>query len=649
MSVGIGLVIWALPGAVRFLPDAPTAFWKLFALAMLVDAPLYRVGPPSLQRVRSSLSVCVALAIFVLWGPAPAIIVQAVAATASVFWQGFDRVRGISFVNRHVTALAVAGGLALAVVPPDTVGHAISGLAGHDLVPFAVMAGVWLVVGFGLVVLGGRPVSGYTPRQYLAAAGDDLLVVAATILLVEPLLTTVTGWWSVLIALPLFAWSLLSRVRFAHERRLNREEVTGALSRRGLEARMESLAVYDYIRPEAPAPYGIVLMNMDQLLTINRVLGRTVYEEMAREIFRRLIAVYGVGRVGRLPGEGAVVITPGLTAESGLAAAEEVVKVVEAPIKVSGIPFAGEPAAGVALSPEHGRDLEALLWRSEAAMREARRLGRLAMVYGRAETDTTSRRLAILVAMHEALCDPARSDEIAVLYQPQVELATGRLVGVEALVRWTHPELGDVPTDELIEAIEPSVVMHLLTRHVLRKAVRQVAEWNGRGRSLRVAVNASVRDLHDPAFVDELDSLIRSWGVPPTQLTIEITERMVIGADPQVTRTAERIAGLGLGLSLDDFGTGFASLDQLRTLPLTEVKIDRSYVDRLATSPGEWAIVVSVHSMAQSLRLAVVAEGVEDSSTAQTLTQLPGVLGQGWYFGRPMTAASVEQWRLPDE
>jgi diguanylate cyclase (GGDEF)-like protein len=486
-------------------------------------------------------------------------------------------------------------------------------------------------------------------RDYVAAAGEDLLMVAASILLVEPLLTTEPGWWSFIVALPLFAWSVLLRVRVGRERQLNREPVTGWLNRSGLEARVREFTLYDRVRGDRAERFGIVLLNVDELATINRTLGWEAYDDIVARIAARLSGAYPPRSVGRLGGEGAVVVIPGMTEESAIEHAEAAVALLAEPVEVRGVPFYLEPAAGVAMSPEHGRDFGRLLAKAAFAVREARRQGMTATLYRRSATDEANRRLEILLELKAALTDPARANEVSVLYQPQVQVDGRRLTGVEALVRWTHPRWGPVRPDEFVDAIEATAVMNLLTLRVLETAIRQLRQWNDRGLQTRVAVNVSVRDLHEPEFVDQIAALIERYGIATRQLTIEVTERMVISADPLVARAAERISRLGVGLSLDDFGVGFASLYQLRTLPLTEVKIDRSYVAKVATSAEQWAIVKTLHGLAEALRLEMVAEGVEDEQTAACLSRLPGMIGQGYLFGKPMTVQALDGWHATSQ
>jgi EAL domain-containing protein (putative c-di-GMP-specific phosphodiesterase class I) len=230
-----------------------------------------------------------------------------------------------------------------------------------------------------------------------------------------------------------------------------------------------------------------------------------------------------------------------------------------------------------------------------------------------------------------------------------VVLAAGRLYGVEALLRWTHQQWGLIPTDQLIEAIEPSEIMIMLTHHIIQTATAQLQGWNQQHQPLRVAVNVSVQDLHEPAFVDSVAALLADHDVAPSQLTIEVTERMLMTDEPRVAHIAGLLRNLGVGLSLDDFGTGHASLQQLRQLPLTEVKIDRSYVNDMLDSPADLAIVTGVHRLARSMEVEVVAEGVEDQRTDEALARLPGIIGQGWYYGRPMNPEQLDRWRQLNE
>jgi diguanylate cyclase (GGDEF)-like protein len=639
--VAAALIGWAIPQTARFLGHAPSAFWAIAVLAVLVDIPVYALARRSGYRPRTTLSVCFTFAIFLIWGAGPAILVQAVSATFAAIGQHRTLRSGAFLVSRLIWALAAAE-----VVVGATTGRPLTrpgeGLTGDDVVSFLIPSVVWFVVSFGLLVLARTAVFGVSLLGAVTDVREDVLATAVSILLVSPLLTTMTGWSSVLVALPLFAWNQLSREWARQEQRMRREPVTGLLNRRGLVLSTQSLVGEDILEPGRQRPFGIILYNVESVLVVNRTLGRDLYERLVAAAGRRLVATFGYDRVGRLSGEGFVVLAPGLTESDAVEVANRGVAALQRPLEVDQIPFALDPAAGVALSPQHGSDLAVLVAKAELAMGEARRLGVPATSYVHQAREITQRRIDIIGELRAALSDPTRWDEIGVVYQPQVRLSTGRLAGAEALVRWTHPDWGPVQPDELIEAVEPTEVMHLLTRHMLDRVVSQIRTWADRGLRLRVAVNASVQDLHAPEFPAEISDLLMTYGVTPDQLTIEITERMLIDDPERVARAAERIAALGVGLSLDDFGTGYASMQQLRVLPLAEVKIDKSYVQGMTDNESQRAIVTSVHQLAAALRLAVVAEGVEDEQTAAALGRLPGTIGQGWHFGRPIPAAEFE-------
>jgi predicted signal transduction protein with EAL and GGDEF domain len=335
----------------------------------------------------------------------------------------------------------------------------------------------------------------------------------------------------------------------------------------------------------------VVFVNVDSTLAIGRRLGWDTYEKVIREAARRLARAFGPDRVGRLTSGGFVVLRPGLTNTNALASASEVARVLRAAITVNDIPFAIEPVAGVALSPEHGRDFDVLAFRSQLAVGEARRAAASAAVYVKQSQDVADRRIALLAELRMALLDPSRRDEIGVVYQPQVQLRTRRLVGAEALVRWTHPDWGPVAPADLLDAVESSEVMPMLTWHMLDRVTAQVRAWSERGRFLRVAVNASMQDLNAADFPAQISEVLRRHDLPPDCLTIEITERLLVSDSPRVSQAAAEILRIGVGLSLDDFGTGYASIQQLRVLPLTEVKIDKSYVHDLTHNKAKRAIV----------------------------------------------------------
>ncbi|HEY7224762.1 MAG TPA: GGDEF domain-containing phosphodiesterase [Micromonosporaceae bacterium] len=642
-TVAAVVLVWAIPGFVRFAPEAPSAFWAMSLAALIVDIPLFGLSGPEDLRIRSTLSVCFAFAIFVLYGAAPAIVVQAVAASVSMVGQRYRPRAGIHLIARLILA-AAASELVLALTDGRPVTTPGGGLDVHDVLAFVQLAAVWCAVNYGLLAVARATVRERGLRQATAEVRYDLFSTAAAVLIVSPLLTMVTAPSVLILAFPLIVFNTLARAQMRQEDRLSREPESGLLNRQGFTGGMRAITDYDAIQDSGPQPFGIILVNVESVLNINRALGRDVYESVVSLASRRLVDVYGETRTGRLSGDGISILVPDLTAADALGQAEAAVSVLTPPIYLDDVPFALDPAAGVALSPLHGRELGTLLAKAELAVTEARRHGKRVMVYVPDAAEVTTRRMALLHDVGTALVDPDRRDELTVLYQPQVELTTGQLYGVEALLRWAHPVWGAIPTDELIESIEPSEVMHLLTTHVLETVAAQIRAWNHQDQPLRAAVNVSVQDLQDPGFVDQVGALVRRHGIPPEQLTIEITERMLVLDAPRVSRVCDELKRLGIGLSLDDFGTGYASMQQLRQLPLTEVKVDRSYVQGIVDNPADLAIVTSVSQLARALGVRIVAEGVEDQRTADALNMLAGMVGQGYHFAHPMSADELRNW-----
>ncbi|MGN9777756.1 EAL domain-containing protein [Micromonospora sp. H33] len=238
----------------------------------------------------------------------------------------------------------------------------------------------------------------------------------------------------------------------------------------------------------------------------------------------------------------------------------------------------------------------------------------------------------------------ADAGEITMYYQPQIAIATGEVVGVEALLRWRHPRRGMVDPEELIRVAEQSAVMRLLTFRVVDDVVEQLAKWSAAGVGLRASLNVSVRDLHTGEIADRIADRLARHGVPPQRLQLEITEGALMADPRRVLATISRLHSLGVGIALDDFGTGYSSLQHLRRLPLSEVKVDRSFVLGMAEDADDAAIVTSMIELAGALGLRVVAEGVEDERTWRMLYAAGCDAAQGWFYARPMPAEELVAW-----
>lgn len=638
------MLLWAPPATVRFAPDATGLFWAMALAALFADAPLFGVADRDDTGIPSTLSVCLTYPIFLLWGAGPAIVVATAAVAVAVIGRRHRPLAGAIIAAGGVWAF-VAAELFVRVVHLRPFNPPGSGVEWWDAVKALTAAGIWLVVNYA--ILGAGRAAGRLSGLWPAVKGlrSDLLRTTASVALVSPLFALTTRWWQLFLVVPVVGWSALLRGQITERDRLSREPVTGLLNRTGLAAGARALMARDHATSDRLRPFAVVLINVDPILTITSTFGRDLAEKVIGVASRRLLEAYGESRLGQLSGENFVLLLPDVNDAQALAEAENAVGLLVPAIEIDDIPFVLEPVCGVTMSPEHGRELGILLMKSGLAADAARRQGRNAVLYLPQAAAVTQRRMLLLSQMHLALKDAEQHNEIAIVYQPQVDIASGCLLGVEALLRWTHPQLGPIPTTEVIQAVESSQVIRLLTGHVLRTVAAQLQSWNGQGLYLRASVNASVLDLHDPGFVADIEGVLASRRIAPEQLMIEITERTV--TDAQAARAACTLRELGVGLSLDDFGSGHASLHQLRHLPLSEVKIDQAYVRTLVENPADLAIVTSVHQLASALRLAVVAEGVEGSATAIALAEFPGIIGQGYYFGHPMSAEMLCQWTAP--
>jgi EAL domain-containing protein (putative c-di-GMP-specific phosphodiesterase class I) len=236
------------------------------------------------------------------------------------------------------------------------------------------------------------------------------------------------------------------------------------------------------------------------------------------------------------------------------------------------------------------------------------------------------------------------SDDVVLHYQPKIEIRTGKVHGVEALVRWQHPEHGLVPPNEFVPMAEHTGLIRPLTRHVLNVALAQCQAWQQSGIDLHMSVNLSARNLLDPSLPDDIARLLAKWSVRSQLLELEITESSIMQDPARSLEVLDRLHRMGIVLSIDDFGTGYSSLTYLRTLPVQELKIDRSFIGTMSSDEGDSFIVRSTISLGQNLGLQVVAEGVEDEETLAQLDELGCNLAQGYHLSRPVPADELMQW-----
>jgi len=417
------------------------------------------------------------------------------------------------------------------------------------------------------------------------------------------------------------------------------DELTGLPSRRHFHRRLD--AVLRQAEAEG-LPFGLLIFDLDGFKELNDTLGHGAGDTLLQLVGARLREGLGRGALlARLGGdEFAVLLAPGHGAEPALRAARKVVERIGRPFEVEGLELDIGVSVGVALYPDHAAQDGELLRRADVAMYLAKEAGGGVALYDPARDLHTRDRLALGRQLRAGL----QRDELVVFFQPKVDPQLGRVLGVEALVRWQHPVHGLLMPPDFLPLAARSGLMGRVTRRVLDGALRQMAAWRAQGLDLTVAVNLGVSDLLDADLARDVAALLARHDLPAACLALEVTEHGLIADPERATATLDAIALLGVRIALDDFGTGWSSLAHLRRLPVDELKIDRSFVRDMAADEDDAAIVRTTVDLARSLRLRVVAEGVEDDETWTRLADLGCDAIQGYVLSRPLPPSQIDAW-----
>ncbi|HEY4917371.1 MAG TPA: bifunctional diguanylate cyclase/phosphodiesterase [Solirubrobacteraceae bacterium] len=439
----------------------------------------------------------------------------------------------------------------------------------------------------------------------------------------------------------LLLWSILYRIVARASRRLRQQasendrlahydQLTGLPNRTLFIEGIENAVRHG--KPQ-PGTVAVLLIDLDRFTQINNTLGTANGDLVLREIARRLHSDVQAGTlVARLAGDGfAVLIHVARGVPDALSTATAIQAGFEPPIVLEDVEVSVEASIGIAVMGEHGDAANVLLQRADTALAHARSHHSSVEVYSPGLDQFDTSRLALLSEVRGAL----GRGEFLLAYQPQIELPSGRITGVEALVRWQHPEHGLLAPPRFIPLIEQTALIGPLTLALIDQALHQLVSWRELGIDVQMSVNLSARNLSDAELPQQIAGILERHRVPPDRLVVEVTESAAMDDPHRAVAVLAALRATGIGISVDDFGTGNASIEYLAKLPATEIKIDRSFITDILDDPRAEAIVRSTIDLARNLGLAVVAEGIETGAVLRHLTALGCDTAQGYFISRP--------------
>ncbi len=422
------------------------------------------------------------------------------------------------------------------------------------------------------------------------------------------------------------------------------DTLTGLPNRRRLAERVLEAAAQSR---RSGSGFALMLVDLDRFRQINDSLGHDVGDEVLRTVARRIQGCLRTGdEIARVGGDQFAMLVPGTDAVAAETLARRVLNTVAQPCNLNGAQFTLTCSIGVALCPQHGRSIDELVRHAEAAMREVKDGGRAnyRLHQPRAEGD-----LRLHMKLDHAMRQALVSGRLRLNYQPQIDLATGRVVGAEALVRWRDPELGEVSPAHFIPVAEETGFIIAIGDWVLSQALRQAALWHQRGTPVPISVNVSALQFQQAQFTDRVANMLAVSGLPPRLLELELTESILVRDAADALQRLRTLAGLGVQLAIDDFGTGYSSLSYLKRFPINKLKIDRSFVRGLPDDDSDVGIVRAILQMARALGLQVIAEGVE-TEPQRAFLQAEGCMQfQGFLFSPAVDSLSFERNMLPPQ
>ena len=621
------------------LPSRPgTAFWILASLVVVGEVLPVPVVPRH-RGTGATTSSTFAFAILLGWGLPAGLLTQVVASVGGDVIQRKPWFKALFNIGQYALAMTAAG-LAIEVfgdAPLITKGHASM----SDVLVLLPAGAAFFVV--NNVLTGAVVALAQHARisAQIAAAFRAMSITEPILIGLSPVFVIV-GQTSPavlpLLLLPVLGVYISAKITLEKDFQSLHDALTGLPNRMLFRSQVsESLAA-----TKGGGPSALLIVDLDRFKEVNDTLGHATGDRMLQALGPVLEAAVRDGDiVARLGGDEFGAFLPAVeNEEAAIEVARRIRAAAAQPFVIEGVPLFIEASVGIAISPDDGADVGTLLRRADVAMYLAKE-HRVGFERYSPERDLHSlSRLSVLGELRSAI----DIGEIVLHYQPKVEAATGELAGVEALVRWRHPTRGLLyPADFLLLAERSGLILDL-TDKVLEQGVHQSVEWQRHGMRVPVAANLSVRSLDDETLPARIMGLLSHHGAPPESLSLEITESTVM-ADPEgALRVLTPLSEMGVRISIDDFGTGYSSLSYLTQLPISEIKIDRSFMTNILDSGTDAIVVRSTIDLAHDLGLEVVAEGVESAAVCELLAEYGCDVVQGYYVQRPVPEREFTAW-----
>jgi diguanylate cyclase (GGDEF)-like protein len=586
-----------------------------------------------------TLSASFAMALLMIGGLGPAMLAQAGASIVQDLRSGkpWWRIRfnagqlALSMTAAWLVIRAVSGLPAMSLAHP---------LASAQLPAMLLGSGAFFLVNCGVVGCAVALYQRASIPRYFANNLSFTLLTGGVMLLVGPIVLAAAAYSVAIVPLclaPVVAMynAISQSARSEHAAR--HDSLTGLPNR---------AAFHDAVGAalgDLDTPACVLLVDLDRFKDVNDTLGHRYGDLLLVQVAERFRgAIGGDGLIARLGGDEFALVSRHRDRGAAIALAKRIADALREPFQLEEMVVDTQASIGIALFPTDGSEVETLIQRADVAMYRAKETQTDVALYEERHDHYSPAKLALTAELRAAV----EAERIVVWYQPELDLRTGEVVAVEALVRWEHPRLGVLPPSSFIRIAEQTNLIKPLTRRVIETAVAQAADWRALGLDVSVAVNISPQTLVDRSFTGQVMETLRAARVPPAHLKLEVTESALM-SDPVTSHTVLReLDRLGVEIAIDDFGTGYSSLAYLADLPVSEVKIDRSFVSRMADGSSEAIIVNSTIDLAHHLGLRAVAEGVEDPAMLPELEARGCDAAQGYAISRPLPAAEATRWLL---